>query len=373
MFRSLSRNVDWLLFFAIIPIMGAGLFAMNSFAPDNHFFDRQLAWAILSLSLLLVLSFFDFRFLRQSGVLLTLFAIVCGLLVLLFAIGTVSHGAQSWFSVGGFSFQPSDPLKVVLILMLAKYFSRRHVEIANFKHIFISGLYALMPFVLILLEPDFGSAIVIFAIWFGMVLVSGISKKHLALVIVGVVATSLTLWLFVFEPYQKQRIVTFLNPLTDIRGAGYNAYQSTIAVGSGELFGKGVGYDTQSRLKFLPEYQTDFIFAAFAEEWGFVGVVILLFLFGVVIWRILANAVVGGSNFEMLFGMGIAIWFLAHMAINIGMNIGLMPVTGITLPLMSYGGSHLLTEGAALGILMGMRKYARAAHRDMMKNEFVGM
>ncbi|MBX4216159.1 FtsW/RodA/SpoVE family cell cycle protein, partial [Candidatus Parcubacteria bacterium] len=197
-------------------------------------------------------------------------------------------------------------------------------------------------------------------------------KEILTVFAVGAVSFIL-LWSFVFAPYQKQRIITFVNPLHDVRGSGYNAYQSTIAVGSGELFGKGVGYGTQSRLKFLPEYQTDFIFAAFAEEWGLVGVLLLFLLYGVVFWRILANALVGASNFEMLYGMGLAIFIMIHFTVNVGMNIGLLPVTGLTAPFMSYGGSHLLTEAVGLGILMGMRKYSRAAHRDAMKQEFIGI
>ncbi|MGH7249649.1 MAG: FtsW/RodA/SpoVE family cell cycle protein, partial [Minisyncoccia bacterium] len=178
---------------------------------------------------------------------------------------------------------------------------------------------------------------------------------------------------FVFAPYQKARIYNFINPLSDIHKTGYNVFQSTIAVGSGEFFGKGLGFGTQSRLKFLPVPQSDFIFAAFAEEWGFVGAGILLILYMLVIWRILYSASLGDTNFEILFGMGIAIFFISHIVINIGMNLGLLPVTGIPLPFMSYGGSHLLTEFAGLGILMSMRKYERSAHRDDMQNEFLGI
>jgi len=373
MLTSLRYNVDWVLFGALLPIMGAGLVTMNSFSPDNHFFDRQLIWVILGLSVILGFSFADFRFLRRTDVLVALFGVGTFLLVALFFVGTTVHGSKSWFSFGGISFQPSDTMKIILILLLAKYFSRRHIEIANVKHILISGVYAFVPFLLILLEPDLGSAMVLFAIWLGMIIVSGISKKHLLIVFAIGVASFALLWTFAFEPYQKQRIITFLNPLTDIRGSGYNAYQSTIAVGSGELFGKGVGYGTQSRLKFLPEYQTDFIFAAFAEEWGLVGVLMLFVLYGIVLWRILANALVGASNFEMLYGMGLAIYLMVHFTVNIGMNIGLLPVTGLTAPFMSYGGSHLLAECIGIGILMGMRKYSRAAHRDALRNEFVGI
>jgi len=180
------------------------------------------------------------------------------------------------------------------------------------------------------------------------------------------------LWGFVFQPYQKQRISTFVHPLADIRGAGYNAYQSTIAVGSGQMFGKGVGFGTQSRLQFLPEYETDFIFAAFAEEWGFLGVIMIFILFFIVIWRILVNSLYGTTNFETLFGLGLAILLISHFIIHVGMNIGLLPVTGVPFPFMSYGGSHLLAEFVGLGILMGMRGNSRKFRKEDMKNEFLG-
>jgi len=214
---------------------------------------------------------------------------------------------------------------------------------------------------------------IILAIWLGMVLVSGISKVHLFAVFATGLVIFISLWFFVFAPYQKARIYNFINPLADVHKTGYNVFQSTIAVGSGQIIGKGLGFGTQSRLKFLPVPQSDFVFAAFAEEWGFVGSSLILLLYSLVIWRILYFASLGASNFEILFGMGIAILFMSHILINIGMNLGLMPVTGIPLPFMSYGGSHLLTEFAGLGILMGMRKYSRPAHRDDMKNEFLGM
>jgi rod shape determining protein RodA len=180
------------------------------------------------------------------------------------------------------------------------------------------------------------------------------------------------LWGFVFQDYQKERVKTFLNPLTDLQGAGYNAFQSTIAVGSGQLVGKGVGYGTQSRLEFLPEYETDFIFAAFSEEWGFVGVVILFMLYGLVIWRIVREAEHGESNFETLFALGLAVLFISHFIVHVGMNIGLLPVTGITMPFMSYGGSHLAMEFVGLGILSGMRGYRRIAQPHTLRGEFVG-
>jgi rod shape determining protein RodA len=364
--------IDWVLFLATLPILASGLVTMNSFTGQSYFFNKQLIWIIVSVIIFFIFSFIDFRFLRRTNVLITLFAFSCTLLLGLFLIGKTVKGAQSWFDFGIFSLQPSDPIKLVVLLILAKYFSRRHIEIAHMRHILVSGFYAFTIFLLVVIQPDFGSAIIIFFLWFGMVLVSGISKKHLLAVFVSGTIAFLLLWQFGFQEYQKHRIMTFIHPLTDIRGTGYNAYQSTIAVGSGEMWGKGIGYGTQSKLKFLPEYQTDFIFAAFAEEWGFFGVLLLFILYAIVIWRILINALYGATNFEILFGLGLSILFMIHFTINVGMNIGLLPVTGTTIPFMSYGGTHLMTEFMGLGILMGMRRYRKTAHRDYMNNEFLG-
>lgn len=371
------KHIDWLMLAFIVPIIGAGLVTMNSFAGAgvgaSPFFNQQLLWAGISLVVFFFLSFLDFRFLKKTKVLVAIYLFFLLLLVSLFLFGSTVKGATSWFDLGSFSFQPVDFVKLVLILMLAKYFSRRHVEIKNPRHILISALYAFIPFFLVFIQPDFGSAIIIFLIWLGLTLISGISKKHLLILFGTLALVFFILWSFVFETYQKARIETFINPLADIQGVGYNAYQSTIAVGSGELTGKGVGYGTQSRLKYLPEYETDFIFAAFSEEWGFIGSFTILILYALVIWRILRISMYAATNFEMLYGIGVAIMIMAHTIVNIGMNIGLMPVTGITLPFMSYGGSHLLTLFASLGILMGMNKYGRRIHRDDMDKEFLGV
>lgn len=376
MAEKVFKRIDWLLVIFIVPIVAAGLVTMKSFAvleSGGNFFSKQIIWVIFSFTIFFIFSFIDFRFLKRTNVLVALFLFILFLLLILMVLGNISHGARSWFNLGFFFFQPVDVMKLVLVLVLAKYFSRRHVEIRDIKHIFISGLYAFIPFVLVLLQPDFGSAMIIFSIWLGMVFVSGISKVHLFAVFTAGVLIFTMFWFFVFAPYQKARIHSFINPLTDIHKTGYNVFQSTIAVGSGQFLGKGLGFGTQSRLKFLPIPQSDFIFASFAEEWGFVGSMLILMFYCLVIWRILYLASLGASNFEILFGMGIAIFFMSHILINVGMNIGLLPVTGIPLPFMSYGGSHLLTEFAGLGILMGMRKYSRSAHMDDTRNEFLGI
>lgn len=368
----MKTRIDWWLFGAILPIMAVGLVTMHSFTDGTTYASHQFISIIVATIAFFSLSLIDMRVLRSTTIAVILFCISFLSLGALTLFGKISHGAQSWFSFGEFSFQPVDFAKLALIIILAKYFSRRHIEIANIRHILVSGFYAFIFFVFVLTHPDIGSAMIIFFIWLGMVMVSGISKKHLFGMMALSIMTFILLWNFGFADYQRDRIKNFINPLSDIRGAGYNAYQSMIAVGSGELFGKGVGYGTQSRLKFLPEYQTDFIFAAFAEEWGFVGVIILFSLYGVIIWRIIINATRGATNFEILYGAGVAVFFIVHIAVNVGMNIHLLPVTGTPLPFMSYGGTHLLIEFSALGILMAMRKYQRPVHKSETKNEFIG-
>lgn len=357
-FLSLFKGLDIYLVCSALILTTLGLVTMYSYEGDNLYFSRQVLWICSALFLMVLALVPDYRFLRSGNTTFVLFLFFTFLLVLVLFIGEVTLGAQSRFNLGLFSLQPSDPAKLVLIAVLAKYFSKRHELIGDFKHIIISGLYAFVFFALVFIQPDFGSAIILFFIWFGMILVTGIKVKHLLVVfMVGALAFG-GMWQFAFQEYQKDRIMTFINPLADIQGTGYNAYQSTIAVGSGQWYGKGVGYGTQSKLQFLPEYETDFIFAAFAEEWGLLGVALLFSLFGVVIWRLLLHAINAATNFERLFATGVAILFVSHFFVHIGMNIGLLPVTGTTVPFLSYGGTHLMTEFLGIGIVMAMSRYA---------------
>jgi rod shape determining protein RodA len=371
--RLMRFRIDWIMLGCAVTLVLFGLVTMNSFVGENSFFEKQVIWLGLSLAVFFATSFIDWSFLKRTQILVALFAIVLGVLGTLLVAVRAVKGAQSWFDFGFFSFQPTDLAKLLLVLILAKYFSRRHVEIARIRHVIVSGIYAAILFAFVALQPDFGGAVIIACIWLGMVLVSGISKKHLFILFSCAALAFTLLWNFGFKDYQKDRIMTFIHPLEDIRGAGYNAYQSMIAVGSGQLLGKGIGYGTQSKLKFLPEYQTDFIFAAFAEEWGFIGVLIFFGVFGTLIWRIIASARRGLGNFEILYGIGISILFMSHFFINVGMNMGLLPVTGITLPFMSYGGSHLIAAFFALGILQSHRGTMRGAHREETTNEFLGI
>ncbi len=367
-----QRGVDLYILIPAIVLSAFALFTLASFGEVQVRFVKQLIWVIIGIISFSILHYVDFEYFKRRKTTLIIYGVSIAALLLLFISGHVAKGAQSWIRLGFLSIQPTDPAKLALILLLAKYFSKRHIEISAFRHVFISGLYAGILALLVLLQPDFGSAVTIFCIWAGMVFVSGISKRHLILLAIAALLVAGGAWKYGFKEYQKQRIINFIHPLADTRGSGYNQYQAVIAVGSGQLMGKGIGYGTQSKLKFLPEYQTDFIFAAFAEEWGFVGVVSVISLCGWILLRMLYLARRCQTNFDVLMITGVVMFFGVHMCINIGMNIGVMPVTGIPLPFMSYGGSHVLIEFIALGIVSNMARNRQNTHKNTSYNEFVG-
>lgn len=362
---------DWTLLLPALTLSLLGILTMSTFGQGVSLAPRQLLWLVIATAVYITLASFDMRFFRRTPVVMALY----GISIVLLALVLLAHpvmGAHAWFSLGPISFQPADLAKLAIIVLLAKYLSRRHVEISDFRHIIVSGAYALVLILLIVVEPDMGNAIIFSTIWLGMMLVSGISKKHLALLGVIALIIASTLWFEGLKPYQRARIVSFVNPAADIRGSGYNAYQAKIAVGSGELVGKGIGYGTQSKLRFLPEYQTDFIFAAFAEEWGYAGVVLLLLIYALLFARLVEIARAAATNFDSFFALGVLILFAAHVAIHVGISLGLLPVTGTTIPFMSSGGSHLVLEFAALGIVTSLARHGRGATRDVSANEYLG-
>ena len=364
--------LDWTLLIPALTLSLVGILTMSTFGQGSSLAPRQFLWLSIAVLIYLGVSTFDMRFIRQTPMVMAFYMIAFILLSLLLLFAHPVMGARAWFSFGSISFQPADLAKLALIALLAKYLSRRHVEIGDFRHILVSGAYALTLTLLILIEPDMGNAIIFGTLWLGMMLVSGISKKHLAILgIIGLVIVSL-FWFEGLKPYQRARIVSFVNPAADIHGAGYNAYQAKIAVGSGELFGKGIGYGTQSKLRFLPQYQTDFIFAAFAEEWGFVGVVLLLLVYALLFARLAQIARAAATNFDAFFTLGVLILFAAHVVIHISISLGLLPVTGTTIPFMSSGGSHLVLEFIALGIVTSLARHGRGATRDVGANEYLG-
>jgi rod shape determining protein RodA len=360
---------EWQLIVIPTALTLLGIITMNPFGDGPNLADKQLVFLGISLVAYFACVALDMRFIRRTEVVITGYIVLLGLLALLLIASHAVMGAKSWFTFGGFSFQPADPGKIIFIALLAKYFSRRHMEIGDFRHIIVAGMYAAPPILLILLEPDLGTAAIFSAVWFGMVLVSGISKKHLLLVTLCGVIAAAGLWFGGLHDYQRTRIMTFINPAADIHGSGYNAYQATVAAGSGEVMGKGIGYGTQSKLRFLPEYQTDFIFAAFAEEWGFIGVGLVLILYGLLLARLLAIAQRSATNFDALFTLGVALLIMAHVFIHVGINLGMLPVTGTTIPFMSYGGSHLLMEFLALGIVASLAREGRTVPRERAGQE----
>jgi len=363
---------EWPLLLIPVAICIIGILTMHPFGTEASLAPRQVIWLGVGTLVFLVCASLDMRFIRRTPVIITGYAVSAGLLALLLVATHAVQGAKSWFDLGVFSLQPADPAKLVFIALMAKYFSRRHMEIGDFRHIIVSGAWAAGLILLILVEPDLGTAVIFSIVWFGMILVSGISKKHLAVIITGAMIAAAGLWTFALHDYQRTRLVSFLNPAADIHGSGYNAYQATIAVGSGEVFGKGIGYGTQSKLRFLPEYETDFIFASFAEEWGFAGVLLVLTLYGLLLARLLAIARRAATNFDALFTIGVVLLFTAHIFIHAGINLGILPVTGTTIPFMSYGGSHLIVEFAALGIVAALAREARSVPREHAANEYLG-
>lgn len=351
------KETDWFLILSVVPLLAIGLLIMKSFgsSPD-YFFSRQIIWILFSFFLFIVFSRVDWRVLRNSLLIISIY--LAGILSLVFLFFFGSEGIASWFQIGGFSVQPSEFVKIIIILTLAQYLSHRHIEISHLKHIIVSGIYVLVPMALIFLQPDLGSAIVLGFIWLGIILSSEISKKHLLMLFLAFALVAGASWSFLLAPYQKNRISSFINPYIDPRGQGYQGLQSMVAVGSGGLAGKGIGRGEQTRLEFLPEYQTDFIFAAVAEEFGLIGVSFVLLLFLIIIWQILILARSGESNFERFFALGFAFFLIGHITIHIGSNIGLFPITGVPLPFLSYGGSHLISLFIGLGIIQGMKRYS---------------
>ncbi|MCX6813718.1 MAG: rod shape-determining protein RodA [Candidatus Azambacteria bacterium] len=358
------KKLDWVLIGAIFLLIIIGLLSIASAsqARTGVFinFKKQLVFVAIGLGFLLVFSFLDYRFLRNySAVVLVLYILSIFLLIALLILGNRIRGTVSWFQfgspIGELNFEPVEIIKFVLIIVLAKYFSSRHIDFGLIRHIVISGLYALIPAALVLLQPDLGSAALIIIIWVGIMLVSGIRARHLlALFLIFAVITGLS-WTFFLKDYQRARILTFFEPQKDPLGRGYNVLQSIIAIGSGGFWGKGLGHGSQSQLNFLPEQHTDFIWATIAEEWGFSGVFFVLILWGIIFWRLFLITINANTNFARLFVFGFMLLLLSHVAINIGMNMGFFPVAGIPLPLLSYGGSNLIATLMAFGIVQNIK------------------
>ncbi|TAL58026.1 MAG: rod shape-determining protein RodA [Legionella sp.] len=363
---------SWPLLAIGVAISLLGILTMDPFGAGASFAEHQLMSLTVGVGLYIVFATADMHFIRRTPIIITAYLGTLVLLASLLVFAPTVMGAKSWFTVGPFSLQPADPAKLVFIAIIAKYFSRRHTQIGQFWHVIVSGAYAGAMILLVLVQPDLGTAAILSAVWFGLILVSGIPLRHLIAVFFAGLTLASGLWFFGLREYQRDRILSFVNPAADPMGAGYNAYQAVVATGSGELLGKGIGYGTQSKLRFLPEYQSDFIFASFAEEWGFVGIVLVLALYALLFFLLIRIAQRAATNFDSLFTIGVTILLMAHMLVHVGINLGIFPVTGTTTPFMSYGGSHLVVEFIGLGIVASLARYGRSVPRSAADQEYLG-
>jgi len=354
MYLKLLKNFDWILFAVIVLLVALGVSLVYSTTLDIRL-HTSLAYKQIIFALVGIGAIFIMGFLIPYGVIGSYIWILYGganiFLGTVLLWGETIRGTTGWLALGPVQFQPSELAKIILIITLAWYFSRRLKEIIRFRHIVTSGILTLIPAGLVLLEPDLGTALLFVILWFGMLLVSGARRLYILLTLGLGTLVSIGSWFFLLEPYQKARLATFVNPHLDPLGRGYNILQSIIAIGSGGVLGKGLGQGTQSQLQFLPAQHTDFIFAVMAEELGFVGVLFVLGLFLVLFLRLIRTAKLSKDNFGILLVLGAGILIFIEVMINIGMNIGILPVTGIPLPLVSYGGSALITTLLALGIV----------------------
>ncbi len=312
---------------------------------------QQIIFVLIGLAFYFFIRSVDYRAIKS--IIKPLYLINLGLLLVVFLLGVETRGSLRWIPLGSFNLQPSEFAKVILILMLAQFWSKRA---PSWRNIFLSvGL--LLPFALLVFrQPDLGTTITLFFIWLVMLIASNVAVlKLLSLTVLSLLLAPLG-WLSLHD-YQKQRFLSFISPNQDPQGVGYNVIQSTIAIGSGELFGRGLGRGTQSRLRFLPEFRTDFIFASIAEELGIVGSIIVLILYLAIFYYIFKILSKVGERFGELIVVGGAAMLFIQIVVNIGMNAGVLPITGITLPLLSYGGSSLITTFIALGFIASVGKY----------------
>jgi rod shape determining protein RodA len=296
-------------------------------------------------------AFYDYRAIRRWSTPLYFLSIIFLIAVILW--GSTIRGTTGWLGFGMFHVQPVEIVKIIMIIFLAGFFSKKKNQLSLTVRIIASVILVLVPVILILLQPDFGSAAVIVAIWAVMLVMSGINLKNFSILVISGLLVSFSTW-FVLKDYQKDRLVNFVNPERDPRGSGYNVLQSIVAVGSGGIWGKGLGHGSQSQLNFLPEKHTDFIFAVISEELGFFGATATLILLALVLYRIKETARFSRDNFGFLVSIGIMGAVFFQIIVNVGMNLGVMPVAGVPLPFLSYGGSSLVSTLASMGIVQSV-------------------
>lgn len=356
--RRLLKNLDFTLIFTVIAIITTSLIIIgsathiNTPSEDRYWYvQRQGIFALINFILIFVMLHFDYKSLSRYANLLYFINLVM-LLAVMF-VGQSALGAQRWIQIGPISLQPSEFSKLIMIVSLANLLDKRTGKLNSLRDVIPIFLYVGIPFLLVMKQPDLGTALVFLAILFGMIYVAGINSRLLMMIVGAGLAFMPIFWHFL-KDYQKMRLTVFIDPNVDPLGSGYHIIQSKIAIGSGMLFGKGLFGGTQSQLNFLPENHTDFIFAVVGEELGFIGAALILILYFIMLYRGIKIAGLARDNFGTLLATGITSMLTFHVLVNVGMTAGIMPVTGIPLPLMSYGVSALTTNLASIGILLNI-------------------
>lgn len=362
------RQLDWVLLALVFVLVIYGLvmlysLTLNVESPDFATFRDQILFAVIGFAGMITASLIDYRYLRSFAWWLYGFGVLMLLAVLFF--GTEIRGVQSWFVIAGVTFQPVEVAKFLLVIFFAKYFSEHTKDILTLRALVVSGAGVAVYMLLVLLQPDLGSAMILLGTYLAMALLVNVRRWHIVLLFSGLAAGAIISWFVVLRDYQKQRIMDVLVPgSSDPLGIGYNVQQAMVAIGSGKLFGRGLGLGPQSQLNFLPEQKTDFVFASIAEEFGLIGAALLIILFTVLLFRLYRIARRSRDDFGLFVAYGVAVVILIQMIMNIGMNVGIFPVAGVPLPFVSAGGSALVSLMIAIGVVQSVVVHQRSMRGD---------
>jgi rod shape determining protein RodA len=355
-FREL-KNIDYFLLVSVMCLLASGWFVLYSASQQEEiatgidFTQKQFIWMSLAVFVFFVFLLVDYHFLVNISFII--YGIVIILLLAVLFFGGAKYGAKRWINIAGFTLQPSEVAKLGVILAVVKYMIGDMEDRHNFRYIVLTGAIIIFPLLLIYKQPDLGTTLIFVPAVFAMLFIAGMRWVYVVFGLVVVFVSMPVVWNFL-RPYQKARVITFINPESDPFGTGYSIIQSKIAIGSGGIIGKGWLGGTQNRLNFIPERHTDFIFSVVGEEWGFLGVLFVVILFFIAIASGFNIARKAPDVCGKFLALGIVVMFAAQVSVNIGMTIGLLPVTGIPLPFMSYGGTSLVVTMAMIGILQNI-------------------
>lgn len=347
------NSIDLVLVVTLVLLISLGSVTLFSATGEStRMMNNHTIHLIIATAVMLIATQIPSETLNRWSIWIYIFGVI--VLVLVLVQGSMGKGAQRWLEIGSLRFQPSEMMKLAVPMMVASYFSNKELP-PGFKQIFVALLLVVIPMLLIVKQPDLGTALLVGSAGFFVIYFAGLPWKWIAATVVAVMIAAPLVFNFGMHEYQRQRVLTLFNPGEDRLGSGYHIIQSTIAIGSGGVYGKGWLNGDQSRLDFLPERHTDFIFAVFGEEFGLLGNMILFSLYIFIIWRGLYLATKGQDTFARLLGGSLSLTFFIYLLVNTGMVSGVLPVVGVPLPLISYGGTSLVTLMAAFGLLMGMR------------------